>query len=78
VSSERPIGVVGAGNMGSGIAQKIATEGFHVVLADVDQAAAERGVQRIRTLLAGGRRAQDLHRRAKSQPFSAASVPLAI
>jgi enoyl-CoA hydratase/3-hydroxyacyl-CoA dehydrogenase len=51
VSSERPIGVVGAGNMGSGIAQKIATEGFHVVLADVDQAAAERGVQRIRTLL---------------------------
>jgi enoyl-CoA hydratase / 3-hydroxyacyl-CoA dehydrogenase len=51
VTSERPIGVVGAGNMGSGIAQKIATEGFPVVLADVDAAAAARGVERIRTLL---------------------------
>jgi enoyl-CoA hydratase/3-hydroxyacyl-CoA dehydrogenase len=52
VTNERPIGVVGAGNMGSGIAQKIATEGFHVVLVDVDQAAADRGLQRIRSLLA--------------------------
>lgn len=51
MSSERPIGVVGAGNMGSGIAQKIATEGFPVVLVDVDQAAADRGLERIRTLL---------------------------
>jgi len=49
--AQRPIGVVGAGNMGSGIAQKIATEGLSVVLVDVDAAAAERGVQRIRTLL---------------------------
>jgi enoyl-CoA hydratase/3-hydroxyacyl-CoA dehydrogenase len=53
-NQQRPIGVVGAGNMGSGIAQKIATEGFSVVLADVDRAAAERGVQRIKTLLAEG------------------------
>jgi enoyl-CoA hydratase / 3-hydroxyacyl-CoA dehydrogenase len=51
VTNERPIGVVGAGNMGSGIAQKIATEGFRVVLVDVDQAAADRGVDRIRKLL---------------------------
>jgi enoyl-CoA hydratase/3-hydroxyacyl-CoA dehydrogenase len=51
LSNERPIGVVGAGNMGSGIAQKIATEGFDVVLVDMDRAAAERGVERIRTLL---------------------------
>jgi enoyl-CoA hydratase/3-hydroxyacyl-CoA dehydrogenase len=51
VTSERPIGVVGAGNMGSGIAQKIATEGHSVILVDVDQAAADRGLQRIRTLL---------------------------
>ena len=54
MTSERPIGVVGAGNMGSGIAQKIATEGFPVVLVDVNQAAAERGVERIRTLLGEG------------------------
>ena len=53
-NEQRPIGVVGAGNMGSGIAQKIATEGFDVVLADVDRAAAERGVQRIKTLLQEG------------------------
>jgi enoyl-CoA hydratase/3-hydroxyacyl-CoA dehydrogenase len=51
LNSERPIGVVGAGNMGSGIAQKIATEGFPVVLVDVDRAAADRGLERIRTLL---------------------------
>lgn len=51
LSKQRPIGVVGAGNMGSGIAQKIATEGFDVILVDVDSAAAERGVQRIKKLL---------------------------
>lgn len=51
---QRPIGVVGAGNMGSGIAQKIATEGFDVILADVDRTAAERGVERIRKLLGEG------------------------
>ncbi len=47
----RTVGVVGAGNMGSGIAQKTATEGFEVILVDVDEAAAARGVERIRTLL---------------------------
>ncbi len=50
----RTIGVVGAGNMGSGIAQKTATEGFDVVLVDVDEAAAKRGLERIRTLLREG------------------------
>jgi enoyl-CoA hydratase/3-hydroxyacyl-CoA dehydrogenase len=52
--SARTIGVVGAGNMGSGIAQKTATEGFDVVLVDVDEAAARRGLDRIRTLLREG------------------------
>jgi enoyl-CoA hydratase/3-hydroxyacyl-CoA dehydrogenase len=52
--SHRTIGVVGAGNMGSGIAQKTATEGFDVVLVDVDEAAASRGVDRIRALLREG------------------------
>ena len=32
----RKLAVIGAGNMGSGIAQKMATEGFDVVLVDLD------------------------------------------
>ncbi len=53
-SSTRPIGVVGAGNMGSGIAQKIATEGLPVVMVDMSQEAADKGMERIRTLLGEG------------------------
>ena len=41
----RRIGVVGAGNMGSGIAQKTAAEGFDVVLVDVDRAAVEAALE---------------------------------
>jgi enoyl-CoA hydratase/3-hydroxyacyl-CoA dehydrogenase len=52
--SMRRIGVVGAGNMGSGIAQKTAAEGFDVVLVDVDAAAANAGLARIRSSLAEG------------------------
>lgn len=37
------IGVIGAGQMGSGIAQTVARHGFRVLLSDVDLAAAERG-----------------------------------
>jgi 3-hydroxybutyryl-CoA dehydrogenase len=37
------IGVIGAGQMGSGIAQTIAQHGMTVLLSDVDLAAAERG-----------------------------------
>jgi len=48
------IGVVGAGNMGSGIAQKAAAEGFEVVMIDLDEDAAKRGHERIRSLLAEG------------------------
>ncbi len=46
--------VLGAGNMGSGIAQKIATEGIPVVLVDLTQELADKGRERIRTLLAEG------------------------
>jgi len=52
--STRRIGVVGAGNMGSGIAQKTATEGFEVVLVDLDEKAALAGHERITRLLAEG------------------------
>lgn len=41
----RTLAVVGAGTMGSGIALKMATEGFSVLLADVDLAKAERGLE---------------------------------
>src|SRR5437868_14402971 len=40
----RTLAVVGAGNMGSGIAQKMATEGFDVVLVDVDDEKVARGL----------------------------------
>ncbi len=46
--------VIGAGNMGSGIAQKIATEGFPVLLVDLDDDKVENGLQTIRTLLEQG------------------------
>lgn len=52
--SFQQIGVVGAGNMGSGIAQKIATEGFPVVVADLGAEALQRGEQRIRETLQQG------------------------
>jgi enoyl-CoA hydratase/3-hydroxyacyl-CoA dehydrogenase len=48
------VGVVGAGNMGAGIAQKYATEGFATVVVDVDQAAVDRGQQRVTTTLNEG------------------------
>lgn len=48
------IGVVGAGNMGSGIAQKLAMEGLQVILADVDQKYVERGKSIIKDILQQG------------------------
>jgi enoyl-CoA hydratase/3-hydroxyacyl-CoA dehydrogenase len=48
------LAVVGAGNMGSGIAQKMATEGFRVVLVDVDDEKVARGVRIIEQTLNDG------------------------
>ena len=48
------IGVVGAGNMGSGIAQKIAQEGINVVLLDVKDEFVQRGLSIIAQILADG------------------------
>ena len=45
------IGVVGAGNMGSGIVQKIAQEGISVVMVDIKDEFVQRGLNTIRTLL---------------------------
>ena len=46
--------VVGAGNMGAGIAQKMATEGVSVLLLDTSVALAKRGHERIGAMLEEG------------------------
>ena len=48
------IGVVGAGNMGSGIAQKIAQEGINVVMVDVKEEFVSRGLSNIKKILEEG------------------------
>jgi enoyl-CoA hydratase/3-hydroxyacyl-CoA dehydrogenase len=54
MSSIRKIAVIGAGNMGSGIAQKIAQEGIAVVMVDTQQAFVDRGLATIGVILAQG------------------------
>ncbi|MBW2040874.1 MAG: enoyl-CoA hydratase/isomerase family protein [Deltaproteobacteria bacterium] len=48
------IGVIGAGNMGSGIAQKIAQEGIPVVMVDLKEDFVQRGMNTIKKLLDEG------------------------
>ena len=45
------IGVIGAGTMGSGIAQACATKGIRVVMVDINDAAVQRGLTTINTSL---------------------------
>jgi len=47
----KTIGVVGAGQMGSGIAQVAATSKFRVIMSDISEALVERGILRISTSL---------------------------
>ncbi|MCK7514428.1 MAG: 3-hydroxyacyl-CoA dehydrogenase NAD-binding domain-containing protein [Desulfobacterales bacterium] len=54
MSQIKTIGVVGAGNMGSGIAQKIAQEGIPVVMVDLKEEFVQRGLDTIRRLLQEG------------------------
>jgi 3-hydroxyacyl-CoA dehydrogenase/enoyl-CoA hydratase/3-hydroxybutyryl-CoA epimerase len=51
-ASYRKIGVVGAGLMGHGIAHAAALNGIEVTLLDLDRASAEKGKQRVGTILA--------------------------
>ena len=48
------VGVIGAGNMGAGIAQKCAQEGLEVVLIDINQELVQRGIDGIASLLQQG------------------------
>ncbi|KIX84706.1 3-hydroxyacyl-CoA dehydrogenase family protein [Thermus filiformis] len=61
----RKIGVVGAGQMGSGIAQVAAQAGYEVVLVDVAEGPLAKGMERIRSslarLLEKGRLSQEEH-----------------
>lgn len=50
-SSIRVVGVVGAGQMGSGIAQVAAAAKMQVIMADVDDAALSRGMKAISSSL---------------------------
>ena len=54
MSQINKIGVIGAGNMGSGIAQKIAQEGLSVVIVDIRDEFVERGLTTIKELLGEG------------------------
>jgi enoyl-CoA hydratase/3-hydroxyacyl-CoA dehydrogenase len=51
MSQINKIAVIGAGNMGSGIAQKLAQEGLNVILVDMKEAFVERGIDTIRQTL---------------------------
>ncbi len=50
----KTVGVVGAGTMGSALAQKFAQEGFQVILADREMQFVERGLNGIKTTLNEG------------------------
>jgi enoyl-CoA hydratase/3-hydroxyacyl-CoA dehydrogenase len=54
MSQINKIAVIGAGNMGSGIAQKIAQEGLNVVMVDLKDEFVERGLGIIRQMLQEG------------------------
>ena len=51
MSQINKIGVIGAGNMGSGIAQKMAQEGLNVVMLDIKDEFVQRGLETIKGLL---------------------------
>ena len=48
------VGIIGAGNMGSGIAQKVAQEGIEVVMVDVEDKFVQKGLENIKQTLSEG------------------------
>jgi enoyl-CoA hydratase/3-hydroxyacyl-CoA dehydrogenase len=54
MSQINKIGIIGAGNMGSGIAQKMAQEGLRVVMVDLKEEYVARGLENIKQMLDEG------------------------
>ena len=54
MSQIKKIGVIGAGNMGSGIVQKIAQEGIPVVMVDLKEEFVQRGLDDPAAVAGGG------------------------
>jgi 3-hydroxybutyryl-CoA dehydrogenase len=69
------VGVVGAGTMGTGIAQLAAQSGARTLLFDVDPAAVGRGLERLDGLVARGRLDADVRARVEAVDGLAALAP---
>jgi 3-hydroxybutyryl-CoA dehydrogenase len=63
----RSVGVVGCGLMGSGIAQVSAAAGYRTVVREINDAALEKGLARIRKVLDGGVQKGSLTGEARNQ-----------
>jgi 3-hydroxybutyryl-CoA dehydrogenase len=50
-NSKHPIGIIGAGTMGAGIAQLAATHGWTVFLSDVDKGVIRKGIDGVQKRL---------------------------
>lgn len=70
-STQPRIGVIGAGVMGSGIAQVLATAGFSTVCFDVDEAAIERALAHVTTGRYGMNRAVERGKLTREQADAA-------
>src|SRR4051794_37422971 len=60
------VGVVGAGTMGTGIAQLAAQSGARALLFDVSSDAATRGLERLDALVERGKLAEDVRARVEA------------
>ncbi|MDY7095344.1 MAG: 3-hydroxyacyl-CoA dehydrogenase NAD-binding domain-containing protein [Acidobacteriota bacterium] len=70
--TDSTVGVVGAGVMGAGVAQSLATAGHRVILVDIDQAALERAKSDIRQ----GLRMQSMFQKGGDKPKESSSAIL--
>ena len=64
------VGIIGAGNMGSGIAQKVAQEGISVVLVDVEEKFVQNGLNNIKKTLSEAVERKILSEEQKKEVFN--------